>query len=459
MTLDAIRGSRGVRLMLCAVALLLAFRAGQSVALNNRLELLIMFGLPAIVILLAHPFVGLVVFAATVPLEILFVLEGGLTGLRLFGPVLFAVWLVDLIFSGRHFRPPRVLWLYVLFLAWAFLSVLWALNQEVALERALSFAQLVGFGVVTVEMVRTRRRAYWVTGVLVGSSILSAVLGLLNAGATTEATTRMTVQVGQAIDEFGFYVGAGVLCAGLLAIYARTQFRNLALAGLVVTIYPLYAVASRQAMVAIALSMLILTLLERGKTRILITFIFVLGLLFGSWALLQRTTLLPWETLEHLTVQNAIASGGGGRSDIWRVALETAVSNPVLGVGLDNFKLAYSRYEALLLPYLAKLHGSADAHNIFLQILTELGIVGLALFVVPLGWTLRRLLSRLQEARDKDDQLLSLLVLGLLLYAIISGLFSTYLWRKGFWLILALGAAHACMPFQQSASEVKGTPG
>ncbi|MGD8816750.1 MAG: O-antigen ligase family protein, partial [Acidobacteriota bacterium] len=68
-----------------------------------------------------------------------------------------------------------------------------------------------------------------------------------------------------------------------------------------------------------------------------------------------------------------LADSLGHRGVWWSAALHMARDAPVLGVGLGRFPL-------LLPRYIGPAAGNLDAHNYFLQVLAEMGIVGLLAF-------------------------------------------------------------------------------
>jgi hypothetical protein len=70
----------------------------------------------------------------------------------------------------------------------------------------------------------------------------------------------------------------------------------------------------------------------------------------------------------------------------WLAALQMARGAPVLGVGLGRFPL-------LLPEYAGPASGNLDAHNYFLQVLAEMGSVGLLAFAVLLAAVLGTLAS------------------------------------------------------------------
>lgn len=73
-----------------------------------------------------------------------------------------------------------------------------------------------------------------------------------------------------------------------------------------------------------------------------------------------------------------LSASGNSRSDYWGVALRAAKAEPLLGTGAGTFELRWYRDRPG--------HGTVrDAHNIYLEVLAELGPVGLVLLVTALA--------------------------------------------------------------------------
>ncbi len=83
-----------------------------------------------------------------------------------------------------------------------------------------------------------------------------------------------------------------------------------------------------------------------------------------------------------------LSASSNSRADYWRVALQTVKAEPLLGTGAGTFELRWYRDRPG--------HGTVrDAHNIYLEVLAELGPVGLLLLVTALAAPLAALpLSR-----------------------------------------------------------------
>jgi len=84
--------------------------------------------------------------------------------------------------------------------------------------------------------------------------------------------------------------------------------------------------------------------------------------------------------------------GGTGRSDLWSVAWQAGKDHPILGVGLNNFRVVSANYvrKPGTLNFVDLIAEKPHVvHNMYLQMFTETGIVGLGVFLFFLGACLR----------------------------------------------------------------------
>jgi len=70
---------------------------------------------------------------------------------------------------------------------------------------------------------------------------------------------------------------------------------------------------------------------------------------------------------------------------LWGVAWKLFLSSPVFGIGFGTFQLIYSRY----IPEIPDLPTTLGVHNIYLELLTETGVLGLLAFLFLISVTLR----------------------------------------------------------------------
>jgi O-antigen ligase len=103
--------------------------------------------------------------------------------------------------------------------------------------------------------------------------------------------------------------------------------------------------------------------------------------------------------------------GAGFRVQFFETSLRMIRASPLIGVGIGQYSRASPQY---LSPQLAFAYGAENAHNYFLQIAAETGVVGFAAFTVWLGIATVRALRAL--VRRPDDVRLLGITGGVLAY-------------------------------------------
>jgi exopolysaccharide production protein ExoQ len=142
------------------------------------------------------------------------------------------------------------------------------------------------------------------------------------------------------------------------------------------------------------------------------------------------------------------ADGGSGRTDIWKVGWRMVEAKPVTGVGAGNFPDASIHY-VLVEPGAIQndtyvVDDPHVAHNIYLGFLAELGIVGLCLFLLIAGGSLRAAaLAARNFARsgDRELELMTRAVVVAILALLAADFFLSDQYSKQLWLLLAFGPA------------------
>jgi O-antigen ligase len=96
-----------------------------------------------------------------------------------------------------------------------------------------------------------------------------------------------------------------------------------------------------------------------------------------------------------------------GRVQLWRETLHLARDYPLFGCGLGSYESAFTRYKES-----APMSIDDYAHNDYVQLLAEGGIIGVALMLMIVGRVLRRASRAFTLASGAADRYLALACIG-----------------------------------------------
>ena len=321
----------------------------------------------------------------TIPWEGAFHLPGLGTGATVMGLVVGACWLVTVAITGRMREPVTYLIALGIFIAWTTLTTFWSADPTESMGAVLLWLQSFVFVYILWDLYRTK--AALLAGLqayVLGSyaAVGGAVLNYLNHNAFYTHMDRYSLGDTNP-DGYGFIIALGIPVACYLAASAETPrvLRFLNYGFLPVAFLGIALSGTRTASVGAAVGLLYgFATLTRLR---LVTRVAVVALL--AVALLALLPIVqPLRSFQRLgTTGTEVAQGDlNGRTELWREGFNAFLEHPVLGVGTDM----YRSVSAL----------SKVAHNSYLSVLVEEGLIGLVLFVAILGivvWQVR-LLSR-----------------------------------------------------------------
>ena len=288
-----------------------------------------------------------------------------------------AVGLLD----NRIVKPPRSAIWWGLFLFWGSISVLWAVEPNGALRQLASSAALITFYLVAVSFRITENEFKWVVRLAILGGCLAAMFAVYEysaginwaTGSGSSLVERGSLIVGETEvnpDFFGLKLIIPISLAVAAFLAARSWWgRLISFCALAITVLALLLTMSRSAL----LSMLVLIIVFLVRLRLYRRLMPVI--LLGSVLL----AAMPASFFRR--IQEAGETGGAGRLDLWKAGLEMFKHYPWVGTGLGNFVIVYQQYAG----YSPKFHGFArNPHNTYLDVLVELGILGLVLFLIAI---------------------------------------------------------------------------
>ena len=336
------------------------------------------------------------------------------------------------------------------FFAWTTASIVWASDSAAAVDDFWIWIVAGGVFVVVATSIATPRIALALCGAFVVGAVASEVVALLQ-GPVSEAdlATQEAGRLGAGGQDPN-YLAAGLVPAAAIAVgllpFARSGLMRWALTGSVVMlVVGVIATGSRGGLVALTIVIVAALVIGRGR-RLQLGFVIAVIIAVGSF----------WFSTSSLDRIKDFDTGTG-RIDLWRVASQMSVDNPILGVGINNFRaesVAYALQPAPVEGVGLVASSPLVAHNIYLQQLAETGAIGfllLAGFLIAAlraSWTAARMFDAAGETRYAG--LARALLVGQI-GALSASMFISNGNDRRLWLLLAIGVVLASVASRASA--------
>ena len=240
-------------------------------------------------------------------------------------------------------------------------------------------------------------------------------------------------------------IARNVVCCFALPGARRTLERAFLVGGALVITVAIFQTGSRGGLVGLAVAS-VAAIAFGGRLRGHL----IVGL-FGMAAAAAAYFAFAAPSQVSGRVLSFTSGGGSGRTDIWAVATQVARDHPLLGVGIGNFPLVEPSYASRTanLPEVDYIVTEPQVvHNSYLELLAELGVVGLAFFAalvaaaLSLCWRAIRAFSR---AGDVDPELIARGLLVGLAGMLVASFFLSAEYEKQLWLLVGLCPALARM--------------
>lgn len=238
-----------------------------------------------------------------------------------------------------------------------------------------------------------------------------------------------------------------------LALFVKPRVKRvtywLLMLGAVTGALTVLGASSRGAQVALAFQMTWIAIQRKLKVRVFVAIALLAGIGYALLPAAEKARFSSAGT-DNTSMQ---------RLDYWKAGLKMIEHHPILGVGYFNFSPIY------LVRDPAKLvHGTAELpHNIFIQVGTDAGLVGLAIFIVLIARNLKIAseIQRICESRKTAPEFAPSIARGLVIATwgfVIGGQFDTVSYYPFLWINLALIVSLANIVRRATESQVPINP-
>jgi len=426
-----------------SLCVLLGLLAGADPALGLQATVAAAFVLVTIVNLTA----GVVLY-----MLIAFFEPGALVGPLIAAAVLLAIsWFARVsTTSGSQTRTlaadhPTAIYALALLIAWGVVSFNWAEQTGDAVQDLARYLINFGLFVIVYTAAHTRREVAWLIGGFVLGAAATSVYGLVvqpEVGLPAEAF-RFSGGLGDPNVLAAVLIAGVALAAGGAAAMRRYPLVRLgcaAAAGL--CLFALLLTASRGGLIALGLTLLAAPfVMGRWRLHALLG-----GTVIAVSVVLYFMLFASDDAREH--VERATSGelrSQESRLTIWQIGWRMVEANPVQGVGLGNFQAASIHYvlQPGQTPRTDRIVDTPmGAHNTYLHLFSELGVVGGVLFLAIVGFALRSALLAARNfgrAGDLAMELMSRAVVVATIGLLAASFFISMQSNNKFWLVLGLG--------------------
>ena len=374
---------------LVAVALL---AVAAAVAISLRIDMLVILivggvaGLLGSIAIYKRPALGATLILGLAPLEGVAV-YGGQSAVKIITILCVGIFILKMVFSRKEVVFDRTSILILILAVWALITIIWSPDQSSSLSEWISFALQAVLYIVLINFIESRedlKLALW--GHVIGGTILA--IGV------TEQMVRTEFLRSQDVLGLGINLASRLIGLNLLLTFLLYQFKHKTLAKLVLLVSFIssgigaVATLSRGTWlgIAMALSIIAVFFLFSRKLTIPIGQILIWAIVVAVIFLVLSNFVLSEHALDKLVYRFrtgfTLSDSAGGRFEIWKVGWQIFSDAPFQGHGFNTFSLEFRPYyEDSGLTGSFHVAESKHAHNAYVQLATELGLIGLGLFI------------------------------------------------------------------------------
>jgi O-antigen ligase len=320
----------------------------------------------------------LMAMVCQIPWESIGVLGSFGTLIRAIGIATFSLGIIAVISTGRFRRLLLIHYLMILFVTFAVFSLVWTQNDEATIARIMTYGQLLSFVWLIWEFAPDPFRQK----LLMQAYIFGGSVGILTQffGHSISSVEASSIEAqrlaGGNLDLNEFAID--LLMSMPMAVYCALDPKINRILRIAYLFYcPVCALSilltgSRMGFISMCVMTTLLCIFYLYKRPVLTI---SLGIILGAPFLMLFTKFMPESTWERLakTYEELQTGKWSGRLEIYDAGMTLYRQYPVVGTGSGTFSHVIGKV-------IGGRMASASAHNTYLSVLVELGMVGFLIF-------------------------------------------------------------------------------
>jgi O-antigen ligase len=284
--------------------------------------------------------------------------------------------------KGKQIVVPVTYRIWGVWFFFALVSSVFSRHIDVSMARALTLAQVSGIGFLVTNILIWNRSTRFYAMALIGAALVSIAMVSSMPGVLATGDGRVYGTMGNA-NGYGVMLSVAMVLSLITALDARNIFIKVVFFGATIPIASMMLqTGSRKAMIAGLLlggGLICIAYLYKSGAATFRSF-FVAMIIVSALVLGGITFLVNSDHWSRTEQAMAAADGDFGDADqsvigrLWlaQQAIELSMKNPLLGIGLDAFRMARSSTTGMTI--------GTYSHSNYLEVLVSTGIVGFFLF-------------------------------------------------------------------------------
>lgn len=325
----------------------------------------------------------LYLFIFTLPWEDMFVVSGIGAVSKITGFLFFTTSIVYVFYRGYLYKINVYSICIIMFVLWGIVSFFWSNDKSLALVLINTLIQLLLMFLLMSQLVNSKQILMRVLQSFVLGGWVSSI-GIINSYFINQDPYSQRFSA-------GFFdpneLGIILVISIIMSWYLSLQIKNTILTiinriYIVLGAFSVFLTGSRTAFLALIVSfiyILFLTGFKRWKKTG-----FSLKIILSAILIFNVVRLVPANSMERLltTTSNLETGDFNSRQDAWMGGIKLLKDHPFMGVGLGSFRSALE----------SKIGLNMVAHNIYISVSGELGLIGLFLLLLIIILKLRKIL-------------------------------------------------------------------
>jgi O-antigen ligase len=328
-------------------------------------------------------FASLWLLTFAIPWEDAITISGFGTSARLIGVATLVLGLMAILERGTLKRPMPGHFMMALFVISAAVSYLWSLFPEGTLIQTVTYIQLFALIWLIWELCPGIREQKHLMQAYVLGTFVSGTDTIYRFLAHQESAYQRYAGSGLDANDLGLMMALSIPVSYYLLIQEKGRMVWVYRLQIILAVTTVLLTASRGATLACLVALAIVPVTHKRLTaRKKIALLLTLSLLVCGVLLLVPES--SWERLS--TVPNEVEHGTlTGRTVIWKAGWQIFREHPFLGIGSNAFRLIVSRVLEEPIRLDDPDSPAPPAHNTFLSVLVEQGVIGFAIFCTMLA--------------------------------------------------------------------------